>query len=561
MATLKQPTSKIELRFSCTKLRDMDVLSKSDPMIIVHAENLINKGWDKIGRTERQKNTLSPTFQTPIKVDYYFEQIQKLRITVLDVDNDHNLDDSKGQEEIGIANVTLGNILSKAGQTAEVQILDKHQKPAGMVRVSAEQLMVTNQHFKMRLGGEGLDKKDLFGKSDPYFKMFRKTNNAAGFALVYTSEVHKQTLDPVFNECVFKLEDICGGDMTAPIRFEFYDWDSVGKHDFIGAFQTNTNDLLVKGMFYKLVNEKKQQKDPKNYKGSGKIKVFESELVREYNFLEYIAGGCEISLIVGIDCTGSNGEVTSPTSLHYQHPTNPNQYAKAIVSIGNVLAPYDFDGFYPVYGFGGVYPGSSQVSHCFPFAGPQQVFARGVEGILDAYYRNIGGITLSGPTYFAPLIREAASQASVPQNQVVQKYTILLIITDGEILDMENTIDAIVEASGLPLSIVIIGVGNASFTAMKELDADNGLLKSSKGQYAERDIVQFVPFQSLPNFEALASETLREIPGQFMAFMNKYKFKPNPPRVYQPPPVQTVQPVPSTTTPTVPPTTTTPTTQ
>ena len=34
------------------------------------------------------------------------------------------------------------------------------------------------------------------------------------------------------------------------------------------------------------------------------------------------------------------------------------------------------------------------------------------------------------------------------------------------ITDMENTIDRIVKASSLPLSIVIVGVGGADFSAM-----------------------------------------------------------------------------------------------
>ena len=42
-------------------------------------------------------------------------------------------------------------------------------------------------------------------------------------------------------------------------------------------------------------------------------------------------------------------------------------------------------------------------------------------------------------------------------------YSILLIITDGEILDMNQTIDLINKASKIPLSIIIIGVGNNNF--------------------------------------------------------------------------------------------------
>ena len=56
-----------------------------------------------------------------------------------------------------------------------------------------------------------------------------------------------------------------------------------------------------------------------------------------------------------------------------------------------------------------------------------------------------------------------------------QNYFILLMLTDGVITDMEQTKQAIVEASTLPMSVIIVGVGGADFGMMEELDADDGL--------------------------------------------------------------------------------------
>ena len=52
-------------------------------------------------------------------------------------------------------------------------------------------------------------------------------------------------------------------------------------------------------------------------------------------------------------------------------------------------------------------------------------------------------------------------------------YHIFLILTDGEIHDMQQTVNLVIEASGLPLSIIIVGVGNESFELMVELDSDD----------------------------------------------------------------------------------------
>jgi hypothetical protein len=63
-------------------------------------------------------------------------------------------------------------------------------------------------------------------------------------------------------------------------------------------------------------------------------------------------------------------------------------------------------------------------------------------------------------------------------------YNVLMILTDGVIMDMGQTKDQIVRASSLPLSIIIIGVGNENFSAMEELDGDNGTLRDTNGRAA-----------------------------------------------------------------------------
>ena len=50
----------------------------------------------------------------------------------------------------------------------------------------------------------------------------------------------------------------------------------------------------------------------------------------------------------------------------------------------------------------------------------------------------------------------------------------LLLLTDGVISDMDATVAAIVDASYLPISLIIVGVGNADFTQMNFLDCDQG---------------------------------------------------------------------------------------
>ena len=59
---------------------------------------------------------------------------------------------------------------------------------------------------------------------------------------------------------------------------------------------------------------------------------------------------------------------------------------------------------------------------------------------------------------------------------------------------MAETVRAIVDLSQLPCSIIIVGVGNADFSSMDELDGDGGPLRDDRGRQCARDIVQFVGY-------------------------------------------------------------------
>ena len=82
---------------------------------------------------------------------------------------------------------------------------------------------------------------------------------------------------------------------------------------------------------------------------------------------------------------------------------------------------------------------------------------------------------------------------------------VLLIITDGVVTDMDETREAIVDASDLPMSIIIVGVGSAFYGPMEFLDSDFEILKTVNGREAKRDIVQFVPFRNFRKVRVLAN--------------------------------------------------------
>lgn len=232
-------------------------------------------------------------------------------------------------------------------------------------------------------------------------------------------------------------------------------------------------------------------------------------------FIDYISGGTEINLSVAIDFTGSNGDPRKPGTLHYMHRDGQlNDYEKALTAVASIVARYDSDQMFPVYGFGAKFNGT--INHCFQVGNTAEV--RGINGMIEAYRKVFQkGLTMSGPTVFSDVIQQTAVMAESRQAQNhrigKQSYSILLILTDGAVSNIDLTKQNIRLATTAPLSIVIVGLGNADFTNMQFLDDFH------QSEPDVRDIVQFVEFnQYSHNKEALTRETLDEIPDQLVDY-------------------------------------------
>ena len=165
-------------------------------------------------------------------------------------------------------------------------------------------------------------------------------------------------------------------------------------------------------------------------------------------------------------------------------------------SVGDILQYYDTDKQFPLFGFGAKIPtnsrGQAGASHCFALNG--NIFdpeCDGIDGVLETYKQALKEVSLYGPTHFNKIIGMTNDMCEgLEVSQSNQHYMILMIITDGIINDMDKTIDEIVRGSSLPLSIIIVGVGDADFTSMDVLDADDEPLYSKKyRKYMASDIV------------------------------------------------------------------------
>ncbi|XP_064254974.1 copine-5-like isoform X5 [Passer domesticus] len=441
----------------------------------------------QFGRTEVIDNSLNPDFLHKFVLDYCFEERQNLRFDLYDVDS--KSPDLSKHDFLGQAFCTLGEIIGSAGSRLEKPLTGIPGKKCGTIILLAEELGNCRDVATLQFCANKLDKKDFFGKSDP-FMVFYRSNEDGTFTICHKTEVVRNTLNPVWAAFAIPVRALCNGDHDRAIKVEVYDWDRDGSHDFIGEFTTSYREL-ARGQshfnVYEVVNPRKKMKK-KKYLNSGTVTLLSFAVEAEHTFLDYIRGGTQLNFTVAIDFTASNGNPSQPTSLHYLSPFQLNAYSLALRAVGDIIQDYDSDKMFPALGFGAKVPPDGHVSHEFPLNGDASNPAcHGIAGVLEAYQRSLRHVQLYGPTNFAPVVNHVARSAATVLDG--SQYFVLLIITDGVISDMAQTKEAIVNAAKLPMSIIIVGVGQAEFDAMVELDGDD-IRISSRGKVAERDIVQ-----------------------------------------------------------------------
>lgn len=132
------------------------------------------------------------------------------------------------------------------------------------------------------------------------------------------------------------------------------------------------------------------------------------------------------------------------------------------------------------------------------------------------------------PCFYGPAISHAIKMTKEDNSRSMGiVYTVLLIVPGRDFSDFPEVANLICAAAELPLSIVIVGVGNSRLVQLERLDGDDEPLCSTDGTPCARDIGQFVQFhRHRYNSAQLAKEVLDEIPEQLVSYMRSKGLKP-----------------------------------
>ena len=510
----------LNVHVACENVIKLDIGSPSDPMCVLFIP--INGKYCEVARTEVIYDDPNPSWVKFFQVMYIFETNQPLRFVVYDCDSE-SADLSK-HDLVGYADTDVQTLVSNGAQSIKLELKhDKEKNKRGTLVITSEQAAQCGSIVSASISVSGLRKMRTFSRNWPYV-VLSKPSEAGKLLPIYRSEVMPKTYSCTFKNLQIPVQILCNGDLDMPITISIMDFVKNRPDVLVGSVERSINQLMEsqKTPIELSFTDKKKKKVK-----AGEIRFNSIQLIRKPTFCDYVRSGLQLNMITAIDYTASNRDPRDPRSLHYLRTDGMmNQYETCIYSVGSVLCPYDSDQLFPVYGFGGKINGV--VNHCFPLTfNPENPNVAQLQGILYAYKQSLNCVQLSGPTLFAPVIR-AATGVAISSFAESHAYTILMILTDGVINDMRETIDAIVAATDAPLSIIIVGVGNADFAAMDELDADEVPLVSSTGVRMKRDIVQFVPFNKYQNNAniGLAAEVLAEVPRQVDEFCSTHNFIP-----------------------------------
>jgi Ca2+-dependent lipid-binding protein len=193
-------------------------------------------GETQLGKTEVVKNNLNPNWITRFTADYTKELEQALTVQIFD-------EVSKGkQKPMGSATFELGDIINAPGNIKTASI-----KEGGTLCVRV-QPMARFDRGTLNLGLRGIKLVNVesFSKSDPFFEIQAAyaVNGVGTWTPVYRSEMVKNNLKPVWNECQISIEALCGGNLERPIKIQVFDWEKSGKHQGMGYLQTTTKALI-----------------------------------------------------------------------------------------------------------------------------------------------------------------------------------------------------------------------------------------------------------------------------------------------------------------------------
>eukprot|EP01062_Namystynia_karyoxenos_P018633 TRINITY_DN16952_c1_g1_i2.p1 TRINITY_DN16952_c1_g1~~TRINITY_DN16952_c1_g1_i2.p1 ORF type:complete len:971 (+),score=243.85 TRINITY_DN16952_c1_g1_i2:44-2956(+) len=463
----------------------------------------------------------------------------------------------------------------------------KDKSNLGSITITPEHVDRVQEEVMLHINGRNLDRpKTPFGFKAAianYFLQISRVqrNRIIPVArsnvshLVVTNKTRVHGMNPTWHPMRCKTYRLCGRDpgrtwnredvsehacdraaTGCQLMMEVYDYNFVDgdKHQLIGSCRATLGQLLSGAISAIPILDDPRVGQPA-YENSGELVIKHCEMLTSYSLMDYIKAGLHVDCSFAIDLTMSNGQnIESAESLHFLDPVDskrhPNDYMSAIREVYRLVARVSHEGAHAagltVWGVGAQLPGDEKQFSYFPLSlRRRERKILGADRIVDTYISCLDKVTMREPTHLAPLLRDTLirahrSRVHAEKTRSFPAFHLLVVFTDGELDDMTECEDILVEASREPMSVILVGIGKGDrdkaktekpFAKMHRLQQE--LRSVVTGRHAVRPSAHFVSWERYKTRgKKAATETnsefarafFSELPSQFLAWVDHSGF-------------------------------------
>ena len=249
----------------------------------------------------------------------------------------------------------------------------------------------------------------------------------------------------------------------------------------------------------------------KNVARAGNIIIRSAYLFERLTFFGQLRSGLRFNFACAIDFAASNRPPRDPKSLHYTSFGQLNAYQATISAIGSAVEPYSDGRPFHAWGFGAKY--NRILSHCFPLMLNGNKDLNGLKELQNAYWSIFENIVFDRPICVVPSTTQAITQVKGSKNPA--DYLVFLVMIDGVPTDLDEFVDLLYVNQMEPISVIIIGIGEADFAPLEEKFTP-GNLRNSNNQIFERDVACFLRFNNfgMNALDLLMSSAMFAVPDQ-----------------------------------------------
>eukprot|EP00177_Eucheuma_denticulatum_P001144 GFKZ01002065.1.p1 GENE.GFKZ01002065.1~~GFKZ01002065.1.p1 ORF type:complete len:647 (-),score=81.99 GFKZ01002065.1:1458-3398(-) len=169
--------TKIDIKVSGRDLVSLDGISPAT-FAVVFSRTSGKTDWQEISRSETIGREQNPDYRRIFQLEYHFELYQELRIVLFE--RNTQSDNLQQQTMLGVADCTLGKVVSANGQQLEINLYNATRGGYGVGRVliKAEEIISAKKAITLEISLSNLMSEEVAASQNAYLDSLRAQANA-----------------------------------------------------------------------------------------------------------------------------------------------------------------------------------------------------------------------------------------------------------------------------------------------------------------------------------------------------------------------------------------------